>query len=186
MLRSFSLGARMKTPAKIFAKIEQQKADLLAQISPWSPARLTHCPAPGQWSVAQMLDHLVKVESEITAAAKRGWNRPQRIRLRDRVGFLFLDQLFRTRVRVKVPVSAPQVLPARDLQVSAVCQRWCDVRTEIAALISLATADQLQRGIFRHPVSGWMSLPQLLSFFSVHIRHHRAQLERLAAASEGL
>lgn len=170
----------------MFAKLERQKAETLGLIEDWSASRLAYRPAADAWSAIEVLDHVVKVESGIIAAARRGLQKPHRIGLRDRVGFLFIERVFRSRRRVKVPSSAPQVLPDSNATPAAVRERWAESRDDLALLLAQVTPDQLRAGVFRHPVSGWMSLPQILRFFSVHIRHHGFQLARLGAASEGL
>lgn len=87
---------------------------------------------------------------------------------------------------MKVPSSAAEVLPDPNVNLAAVLQRWDVARKDLAQLLTQTTPDQFGAGVFRHPVSGWMSSLQILSFFSVHIQHHGFQLIRLSTASEGL
>ena len=167
-------------------QLEEQKAEILSLLDGWSPARLAYRPAPDAWSAVEVLDHLVRAEIGITAAARRGLQQPHAIGLRDRLGFFFLDRIFRSQRRVKVPSSASAVLPDPTVTLPSVIQRWDDTRHELAELLARVTPDQMQAGVFRHPVSGWMNLPNVLSFFSVHLTHHRFQLQRLSTESEGL
>ncbi len=170
----------------MFRKIEIQKARVLGLIENWSPARVAYRPAVDAWSATEVLDHIVKVETGILAAARRGLQEPHRIGLRDRLGFLFIEFLFRSKSKVKVPSSARAVLPEPNANLEVVLQRWDATREDLAQLLTRVTPDQLRAGVFRHPVSGWMSLPQVLRFFSVHIHHHTFQLIRLSAGSNGL
>lgn len=150
----------------------------------WSTAKLAFRPAPDAWSAIEVLDHIVKVEDRITAAARIGLRAPHRIGLRDRLGFLFIDRLFRSRHRVKVPRSAADVLPDRMAKLDSICRHWVLTRSELDDLLSSLSPIQFRVGVFRHPVSGWMTVPQILRFFSVHMQHHRFQLTRLSQASE--
>ena len=77
------------------------------------------------------------------------------------------------------------VLPDRDVELAAALRRWDDTRRELARLLDDAGPDHLRGGVFRHPVSGWISVEQVVRFFAVHMHHHGFQLARLAAASEG-
>ncbi len=168
------------------SELEQQKTQMLDTLRDWSPARLAYRPAANAWSAVEMLDHIVKVENAITDAARRGLQNPHRIGPRDRLGFLFLDRVFRSNRRVKVPASASLVLPDKDLDLQSVTHRWDASRKELAEFVSGVLPEQMQAGVFRHPVSGWMTVPQILQFFSVHIQHHRFQVDRLRVATEGL
>ncbi len=167
-------------------QLEQQKEDLLAPFQSWSSARLAHRPTPGAWSTAEVFNHLMKTEAAILRAAQQGVLRPQRIGLRDRLGYIFIEKLLRSDRKVKVPDSAPQVLPDRDPELQAVSVEWQTVREDLRRFYEQLSPEQLREGIFRHPVSGWMNMPRILGFFWVHMVHHSFQLARLSTASEDL
>lgn len=167
-------------------ELEKQKADMLAAIEGWSAERLAYRPAPGEWSTTEMLDHIAKVESGVLAAARRGVQHPHRIGVQDRLGFVFIERIFRSDRRVKVPASAPQVLPETNPDLNTVLMRWRHTRADLTQFVGQLSPAQRRIGIFRHPVSGWMNMPKIITFFSAHILHHGFQLARLRAASEGL
>jgi hypothetical protein len=60
--------------------------------------------------------------------------------------------------------------------------QWVKNRERLFSLLDSLQPDQLSLGVFRHPVSGWMTMPQALAFLSAHIRHHEYQLDRLKSA----
>ena len=169
-----------------FDHLEKQKSQTLALLADWSPARLAYRPTADAWSAIQVIDHIVRAESAMVAAARRGLQKPHRIGVRDRLGYLFVYSLFRSARRVKVPGSVAQVLPDANVDFASVRLRWNDAREDLARLLSQVTPDQLRAGVFRHPVIGWMSVPRILGFFAVHIHHHAFQLARIRAASEGI
>jgi uncharacterized damage-inducible protein DinB len=171
-------------PSVTLSILEQQKADVLADVSAWSVARLGYRPAPAAWSAVEVLDHIVRVEREILDVAQRGVVNPHRRGLRDRVGVAFIDWLFRSDRRVRVPTSVPEVLPTPDADLGTVRREWDAVRHDLASFLAPLTDHQLSDGVFRHPVAGWMNVPQMLRFFWVHTHHHGFQLARLRAASE--
>lgn len=162
------------------SELEQQKAETLDLLHGWAPARLAYRPALGAWTAAEVIDHIAKVERGIVAAAQRGLLKPHRIGLRDRLGFLFIERIFLSPRRVKVPASAPQILPEPDVNLLTARLRWDESRNQLAQLLAQTAPEQMREGVFQHPVSGWMSVPQILRFFSVHVEHHRFQLARLA------
>lgn len=172
-------------PAIALSTLEQQKADVLASLAEWPAAGLVHRLTATSWCAVEVLDHIVKVEREILAAAERGLASPHPRGMGDRIRGELLDWLFRSDRRVRVPTSVPEVLPAADADLATVRREWDLARRELAAFLGPLTCEQLVPGVFRHPVGGWMSVPQVLRFFWVHTHHHRFQLVRLrASASE--
>lgn len=172
-------------PSVALSTLEQQKGEVLAGVATWSPENLVYRPSPTAWSAVEVLDHLVRVEREILAAAQRGIVDLHRRGVRDRVRFALLDWLFRSDRRVRVPTSVPQVLPAPNADLGTVRRDWDTARRDLRGFLAPLTPDQLGAGVFRHPVAGWMSVPEILRFFWVHTHHHGFQLARLRAASGG-
>ena len=163
-----------------FADLEAQRADVLARIDVWPPAAVAARPGPARWSAAEVLDHLVRTERGILDAAVQGLAAPHRRGLRDRVGVQCLDWLFRSDRRVRVPASAEvAVRPASDANVEAVRRDWDTVRLDLVRFLAPLAPGQLTGGVFRHPVAGWMRVPDVLRFFWVHTHHHGFQLARL-------
>lgn len=171
---------------KDLAQLEAQKRRLLSQVEGWSAARLRCRPSPGAWSAVEVFDHLVKTEEAILAAAKQGLTAPHRIGIRDRLGTLFLQKVFQTDRKVKAPASAPQVLPDQSANLESVLERWQSTRTDFADFQDRLSSDQAHLGIFRHPVCGWMGVPQIRAFFFVHMVHHGFQISRLSSSSQVL
>ena len=171
-------------PSVALSTLENQKAEILASLAAWPASQLTYRPTPTAWSAAEVVDHVVRVEREILAAALRGVVAPRRRGVRDRVGFVLLDWLFRSERRVRVPTSVPEVLPSPNADIVTARRDWDIARRDLAEFLGSLTRDQLGPGVFRHPVAGWMSVPQMLRFFWVHSHHHGFQLTRLRAAAE--
>lgn len=166
-----------------FAHLEKQRAEVLAQIDGWSGARLCYRPRPGAWSTAEVLDHVVRVETLTLRSVQAGVLDPHPLRLRDKAGFVVMAQILRSNLRVKVPRSAPLVWPETDPDPRAVLLRWYRTRRRLESLLATPQAGAIACGVFRHPFAGWMSLPQVLDYFSLHLLHHRFQLGRLAQCS---
>jgi hypothetical protein len=168
-----------------FVLLEQQRADLLARVDAWPAAAVAFRPDPDAWSAAEVLDHLVRSERGILTVAERGLAAPHRRGVRDRVGVWFLDRVFRSDRRVRVPASAAAVVrPDRGADLAAVRREWDAARRDLARFLAPLVPGQLTVGVFRHPVAGWMRVPDVLRFFWVHAHHHGVQLARLRAAGD--
>jgi len=89
-----------------------------------------------------------------------------------------------TGARVKVPPAALTVLPEVITDdASSIATHWEQVRGEMGILLQSLQPNQLGRGLFRHPVSGWMTMRQAIAFLSAHLRHHGYQIDRLKYAN---
>ena len=167
-------------------QLETQRLQALGLVEGWSAERLAFSSSGGQWSALQVFDHIVRSESGIQAAVRAGLQAPHSIGVRDRLGVLFIDRIFRSERQVKAPASATSIQPGTDLNLQEICDRWVMCRRELGAILSAVSPGQMSGGVFRHPVAGWMTLPQVLRFFEVHVLHHTYQLNRIALASEHL
>lgn len=166
--------------------LDAQRHHLLQRVEGWSADRLAFRSALGSWSAAEVFDHIAKVETEILLAAHLGLAHPHRIGIRDRLGTRFIESIFRSDRRVKVPKSVPQVLPGPAPEMPAILAQWTDARRSLEQLAAAFPPELEHRGIFRHPIGGWMTLSGVITFFSVHRLHHGYQLDRLRIASEAL
>ena len=161
--------------------LERKKDELLESLQRWPEEHLQFQPAGGGWSAAQVVDHLVRTETEIVAAAQAGLAQPHRIGVRDRAGTWFLQRVFQSNRKVKAPGSVQAIMPADAPSLAECAQRWGRTREELAALKEDAELASGQ-GLFRHPVGGWMTMDGVLDFFAVHIHHHGFQLAALERA----
>ena len=166
-----------------FAVLEAQRIEMLADVARW-PARLVAFrPRPDAWTAPEVLDHLVRTERGILTAAAAGLRTPHRRRIRDRIGVYLLDWLFRSDRRVRVPESVAAVVsPHAGADLRAVRRDWDDVRRDLSEFLAPLAAPDFSEAVFRHPVAGWMRVPDVLRFFWVHSHHHGFQLARLRAA----
>lgn len=168
--------------ASKFQELELRKRDLLSRVGAYPSSHLHFRPSTEAWSPLGVLDHLVRTESAILAVARKGTEKPRRIGILDRWRTRFLIDVFESQRRVKVPRSASVVLPGENLRFEEIASRWESTRTELAQFLGAAPAEVLEKGIFKHPVGGWMNAGGILDFFSVHIAHHQFQFSRIEEA----
>ena len=165
------------------AIIEEQKAFLLARVAQWPEERLNFRPSSADWSAVEVFDHLVRTETAILDVARAGVGNPHRIGLSDLLRTAFLEAVFRSRRRVKIPGNVTQILPGTALDFAEILERWDTARKDLASFLEITPGYALRKGIFRHPVGGWMNASGILAFFSVHMIHHSYQLDRLEGDS---
>ncbi len=160
-------------------RLEEGKAAMMTSLAKWPEELLEVRPKEDSWCALEVLDHVVRVESGITGAVAKGMTEPHPIGVRDRLGFLMVERIFLSRYRVKVPNAVEVVRPGPSLEMDEIVARWELARGSLAQVAEEAARVGVRGGVFRHPVSGWMSFDQVLRFFSVHMVHHEYQLERI-------
>jgi uncharacterized damage-inducible protein DinB len=165
--------------ADLFARLEYRKAALLAQVRPLSEAQMRFRPSPGAWSVAEVLDHVYKMECEILETIRANQGRGQAVPPADRIRGVMLTVLFRSPFRLKVPPRSTTVLPNAEVEVSPLLDAWAIYRKDLAKTLAGFPQTQRNSGVFAHPVSGWMTLNRSLLLLSAHSAHHSIQIDRL-------
>ncbi len=157
---------------------------LLEQLRAIPPERLAERPAHEQWSAAELLNHIVKVESGILETVRQKLSLQDRdpVKLGDRFGSLVVRNVMRSSLRIKVPPEVSSVLPDKDATVEAAAAGWERVRQQWRELLDRARGEDLKGGVFSHPKGGWFTLPETVLFVRLHHDHHLAQIRRLQKA----
>ncbi len=166
----------------LFAKLEREKQAMLSELTAWPMERISLRPGPTEWSALDVLDHLIKVEIAFLRSVREHLPNGHPITTRGRLQTILVISLMKSPLRVKVPAALKMVLPDREADPSGMAARWSLVRSDIGSLLQSLQPEQLRCGLFRHPVGGWMAIPNALAFLSAHLSHHRYQIRRIEAA----
>ena len=169
--------------ARAYRRLEVQKAELLAALENITDERLAYKPSPESWSALEIVDHLIKTERGIMQQVPARLEKACSVPVRDRLRGTLVTCLFRTPIRVKVPTAASAaIVPSGRLDLPSLNARWAESRRSTSSILEQVPRLPLRLAAFRHPVTGWMDLPQTLRFLSAHITHHNFQVARLQRA----
>ena len=154
---------------------------LFADLKKYSEADLNRQPAPDSWSAIQCLHHLILAEKYSTAYCKKklgfrpklkkaGWQSGLRRR--------FVNWYLGSPLKFKAPPGlGTEYLPEHDT-LENTKNEWLKARTEIKNFLQNLPAEYVNKEVYKHPAAGRMSIPDMLSFFGAHFRHHRKQAYR--------
>ena len=174
--------------AELVDYAEAQRAALLAAIEPIPEARREERPDPASWSVAEVLEHLHRVERGIARLAAQGIERaraqgvgPERSE-ESVLGSLDAFQLARRGLKITTPEA---VSPRGTHNASQALAALADSRQ--ALLSTLASADGLALGLitYPHPILGVLSLYQWVLFVGQHEARHAVQIQEIAGRLAG-
>jgi uncharacterized damage-inducible protein DinB len=157
-----------------------------------SPAQLNWQPAPGSWSIAQCLDHLIRINSlyfPLLTALRSGRAQPtfwERYSPLSKVlGKLLIGSL-RPEHRKKLKTS-PQAQPVTS-EVADILDRFAQHQAElIDHLRAIPREIDRERTIVTSPLRRWVtySLDDCLTILVVHEQRHVLQARRVLEAGPG-
>ena len=173
---------------KAYQKIEQQRLSLIAEISPYSHASINQAPAPGKWSVVQILTHLQLVEQGSLNYWAKKLQAPEAIPpvpLSSRIKFgIFIAyySLGLSWISFKSPKFAAIVPESAEL--NELDAHWKQLRVELKKVAENTPQEVLDKGMMRHGVVGRINMAMTLSFYLTHVQHHRKQIQRILKKAE--
>lgn len=171
-----------------FEQLERATEQLLRDAEQLGTRAYT-APAPGQWSAAHVVHHLLAAEQSI------GEYLQQQVSEQDRLGHGTWGMKWRAvllrlalrlpgfrfkapkRLAVLTPDEASALPPLADMR-----QQWAAVRRQLEQLLNEFPGQLTQRAIFKHPRVGMLTIQQTLDFMLDHVLHHRQQLARIGKA----
>jgi hypothetical protein len=165
--------------------IQAKRAELLASFAGVSSERLKVRPRPGEWSAAEVIDHLRIVEGGIARlfAKKIAQAKEAGLRQENSTHSVLgsLDHIGETldHGKIEAPVA---VTPPLEVDVEAAIAGLDTTRTSL--LNALGTGDGLALGDIKHshPILGELDLYQWLIFVGRHEARHARQIRRVLSS----
>ena len=166
---------------KILARYEAALAEWERRLDGYTPERFARPPAPGEWSAAEVYDH-VRAVQETCLAEMRRCLRGEGERGRSGLGpalFSWMGSFPPVRIRVrKIPPGLEAVYrpraPAKDEAAAALAAMRAEMRSAAAEVRGAPPEPRT-----RHWAGGWFNAAQWFHSAEMHLRHHFRQLHRL-------
>lgn len=165
-------------------RIEAKRARLLDELSDVDPSWLGAHPRPGKWSVLEIVEHLVLSEDAVFGdPARLEVGPPLRRGPKNRVLFLVVMFVLRFDIPVKVPSRA--MAPRGGGSLADLRLRWEANHHRLRGWVEASDASRLRSPLFRHPVSGPMTISNALWMLDVHLDRHTRQIRGLVRLLDG-
>ena len=167
---------------KLFDEIESQRKSILDSLRHMTSDHLNKSPAPGQWSVSQILSHLITAErmsvmymqKKIQGVAQSGdtgmWEEIK-------INALIISQRL-PGLKFRAPQRVVENTTLYN-EHSTIIREWDLVRGELKLLLEKIPAQYVNRRIYRHVLAGYLNARQALIFLREHITHHVPQIKKL-------
>jgi len=167
----------MTGTGKTLAQLEEHRAWFLQQLEKGGTGLepLAH----DEWSLLQVIEHVVIVERGVLIALMRGGPElPKRTPVNNLKRKMVWSIM---RLAVKVPVPVPEVNPSPEPDREKLLAEWAKIRTKMAKAIESESYQPLAH-VFSHPVAGALSADESLEFLLNHLTYHRIRTQKLLRA----
>ncbi|MDB5233874.1 MAG: hypothetical protein JWR44_867 [Hymenobacter sp.] len=169
-----------------FEQLEKATERLLASAEALGPDSAT-APAPGSWSAAQVVHHLLFIEGKITDYLQKKVQAEEsmaKVGLFTRMRARFVRFMLRLPgFKAKAPRGVATLTDAGNLPtLPELRHTWEASRRQLERLLNEFPGRQLNRAIYPHPRSGNINIYQVMEFLLDHLLHHQQQMGRITKA----
>ncbi|MEM7415857.1 MAG: DinB family protein [Gemmatimonadota bacterium] len=162
-------------------KVSEKRTTLVRTLEGLPPEALTWRVEEGSWSLLDIVEHLVLAEQDVLIDLDGLAALPARRRtLRNRVGYWLVVGILRFRVPVQVPSEGMKPEGGRTLR--ELGATWALQHDRLIAFLESLKPGEERAAIFRHPVTGPMSVSDAIRMLEVHVDRHLGQAERALEA----
>jgi DinB superfamily len=157
-----------------FDKIESQRAWFAEQKGNIPTEYLTQGPKEDEWSLTQIIEHLVITERLLIPAIENATvikppASPEETRQWRTVKVIMKSG-------TKVPVPIERVEPKSVENLEDLLAEWEMLRKNLKTILSAKTDTNLL--VFPHPVAGPLDIAETLEFLSLHLRYHTIRFQK--------
>jgi len=161
--------------------LDQKLVALLHDLKNYSDAKLNEQPSENAWSVLQTMQHLIKAEAGSIAYVKKklSFNPTlEKAGVRSSLNSVMLNIILSSPFKVKAPeqVSGDNLL--QDLTFWDVAKQWKQQRQELQKYLEDLPKDFFDKDLYKHPLTGKMTISNMLSFFNKHVDRHNKQIRK--------
>lgn len=168
----------MKSLTDRLQRIEALRTSLLAETGGLDLQSLTTRLEPDKWSILEVLEHLVRSETDVMRGIFEGETLAARERtLGNRMAFLVVMFVLRYPIPVKTPSRG--MVPRGKWSWDEISSKWEQNHKTIRKFVDELDEEGRRQAVFAHPVSGPLTPYQAILMLEVHLRRHARQIRRM-------
>jgi hypothetical protein len=137
-------------------------------------------PEQGKWSLQQVLHHIWFAANGSLKVIKNKMGKADTLKeasFESTLRSYFLKLMLFLPLNYKAPKEV-SIVP-NDVSIDELKANWDQTVAGFSELIDLSKGDLEKKLVFKHPIAGWFTLHQTLTFILDHLEHHQKQLEGL-------
>lgn len=160
--------------------LESTRLSLIEKLSKVDVQKLNTSPATGKWSIAQVVYHLNKAESNsviYVSKKMKDVNNLERSGLVEKLKIWLVKIFFALPFKYKAPAVLGDMPP--NVNYNEIIVEWEQTRKKLKELIASTPEDMLSMKVFKQPAAGRLDIYQMLDFMQVHFNRHLRQVENI-------
>lgn len=165
-------------------KLDAKLQNLLKDLESYSNEKLNHKPEENEWSVLQVIQHMLTVERLSTMYVKKKLSFNPTLKntnISTQLRLLLLKSYNYLPIKLKAPKNVGDNLPEFST-LAETAEKWQATRQELRDFFATLSDEIFQKEVYKHPISGRMSLVHMLEFFEGHFDRHLKQIKRTLEA----
>ncbi|MFC6999304.1 DinB family protein [Rufibacter roseus] len=162
----------------LFQKLEKQRQEYVRLAKEFPNEALQIAPRADSWSTAQVLYHLEQVDAQVLKSIEKSLTIVQKLpsaSLKTNFRSLLLNVFLRLPLKFKAPPVLGNMPSHVDLE--EVLNSWETSRSRLKDLLDQFPPELMHKSMFRHPISGMLTMRQTLTFLHAHAAHHSKQFK---------
>jgi hypothetical protein len=163
-----------------FKRYDRTRGALLEDLANLNEDQLKKKHRPGEWSILQIVQHLVLAERDVMQYLPESKKLIHRKRgLRARIFYVVVLLILRWNIRVPVPSKG--MVPDGNTSLSEVRQQWDENMRWFRGYLDSLGPEDLKRAVFSHPIAGPLTGPQAGTLAQYHFEAHLRQINKVKA-----
>lgn len=162
-----------------FDTLEGLRSDILKLTEGVDNEILKKKPSDGEWSVIEICNHLMVVEQLSIGYIRNKIEKADQakpVNFKSKLKGWILRMALSLPLKFKAPRAVSQIPAPKTF--SDLNMIWDMTRKELWKVIEKVPENSYNKAFFKHPISGYMTIEDMLDFFIVHIKHHIKQIKR--------
>lgn len=172
--------------AKKLQRLDDDLTLLLEVLKDYSEKTLNKKPAEGQWSVMQIMNHLILVEGYGQKYIEKKLSFNPELK---KAGFpvMMRTLLMKTYLKFPFKVKAPEAVSGDNLPEYSsfweTAKKWKQQREGLRTMLENMPLEHFDKELYKHPLAGKLTLIGLLEFNEGHFARHKKQINKILRKS---
>ncbi len=165
---------------KKIAQMEEMKNNMISSIKDYSYQQLNQQPNEKEWSIVQVISHLLDAEIGIEYYIDKRVakiNTLKKTGLKNLANSKLLNTVFKSKRKFKAPKAVSN--PANNRSFEELSSEWDNSRIKLIQTLKSIPQKHYNKAIWKHPYAGELNTAQVIDFFTNHILHHQHQIKRI-------
>lgn len=167
---------------KVIHQWEKAWADFVAIAETIPTDKRGIMPKGGGWSAKQVMYHLYLSEQKAIQYVQKKCSdltALKEVPFRNHYRLWLLKWSMALPLRFKAPTVVSDLSTGDAIPWDELKNKRKESHRQILEIVEALSQGVDKKGVFRHPIIGLLTIPQMFCFFNMHIRHHIHQIKRI-------